>query len=36
VSVLQASDIVAYRDEPMKVVKGATVKKELDSNERSR
>ena len=29
-SVLQASDIVAYRDERMKVVKGATVKKELE------
>ena len=29
-SVLQSSDIVAYRDERVKVVKGATVKKELE------
>ena len=29
-SVLQASDIVGYRDERVKVVKGATVKKELE------
>ena len=29
-SVLQSSDIVTYRDERVKVVKGATVKKELE------
>ena len=29
-SILQASDIVTYRDERVKVVKGATVKKELE------
>ncbi len=29
-SVLQSSDIVTYRDERLKVVKGATVKKELE------
>ena len=29
-SILQASDIVTYRDERVKIVKGATVKKELE------